>query len=186
MEIHSRYLERIPVITTNTTATNSPEEYSDKMFQMIRGNCVKELLDFFKALPPGHHYSLVNARNVNYDNMLPINYAIKCSVSHLIIIMLLRLGARFDNSTESPIFLAIRAGLMNFVKILMISGADVNALDKDGYSILHWACFKRNILMVRLILKLTDFTFQNHDRNVKRISPLGKLKPENVFESYYF
>ncbi len=30
--------------------------------------------------------------------------------------------------------------------------------------------------MVRLILKLTDFTFQNNDRNTKRISPLGNTR----------
>lgn len=167
MEIHARYYEAA------TVPRNDPVDYSDKMFELIRNNRVKALLNFFKSLPPAQLSTLVNRRNEKYGNALPINFAIKSSANHFIFIMLLRLGARFDDPVESPLVLAVRSGLMNFVKILLISGADVNILDPDGYSILHWACFQRNSLMVRLILKLLDFTFHNNDRNSKRISPLG-------------
>lgn len=151
--------------------------FSDKMFEMIRYNRVKDLLHFFQHLPQEHLQDLVNEPNGKYKDMLPINYVIRCSASHLIYIMLLRLGARFDfpstAAQPSPLFTAVRSGQMNLVKILIVSGADINRVDEKGYSILHWACFKRNTLMIRLILKMTNFTFHNNDRNEKRITPLG-------------
>lgn len=172
MEIHARYYSdsaqetAVPIPETGTTN-------SDKMFAMIKMNRVSDILSLFQATPRGELHRLVDARNPKFSGMLPINYAIMCSASHLILVMLLRLGARYDDSTESPLLVAVRAGLMNLVKILVISGADVNVLDKEGFSVLHWASFRKNILMVRTILKLSDFNFHNHDRNAKRLSPLG-------------
>ena len=179
MEIHERYYSND---AQSTLSSISREENSDKMFALIRLNRISDILLLFQATSHGELYRLVNSRNLHYDGMLPINYAIKCSASHLILVMLLRLGAKFDDSTESPLLVAVRSGLMNLVKVLIISGADVNVLDKEGYSILHWAAFRNNILMVRIILKLTDFTFHNHDRNKRRISPLGIAIDQSNFE----
>ena len=165
MEIHSRYY--------GETASNNSSQ-SDKLFEMIKGDRIKDLLTYFQSLPRDRLSSLVNERNNKFFDMLPLNYAIRCSSNHLILIMLLKLGARFDGSTESPLFMAVRGGLMNLFKVLVAVGANVNALDRDGYSLLHWACYKKNILMARLVLKQPTFIFHNHDRNVKRISPLGK------------
>lgn len=174
MEIHTQLHT---TLNTQVQINTTIKDESDKMFEMISGNRIKDLLEFFQGQPRERLYNLVNEPNENYNKNLPINHAIRCSSSHLIFIMLLRLGARFDfisnPTTPSPLFSAVRSGQMNLVKILMISGVDVNALDEDGYSILHWACFKKNTLMIRLILKLTNFTFHNHDRNKKRITPLG-------------
>lgn len=169
MDIRTLYLSETRVTTSTLHAD------SDIMFELIKNNRVKELLTFFQTTPRGQLINLVNEPNTNYKNMLPINFAIMCSANHLILVILLRLGARYDDSNDSPLIMAVRSGLMNLVKILVVSGADVNALDENGYSILHWACFKRNTLMVRLILKLTDFTFYNHDRNLKRLTPLGMV-----------
>lgn len=162
---------------TETQTNSSLYDESDKMFELIQGNRIKDLLEFFQDMSRNRLYNLVNKTNEKYNKILPINFVIRCSSSHLIFIMLLRLGARFDfvstSATPSPLFTAVRSGQMNLVKILIVSGADINALDEDGFSILHWACLKRNTLMIRLILKLTNFTFHNHDRNTKRITPLG-------------
>lgn len=168
MEIHAHYYS-----ASATGVSLSIYEDSDKMFGLIRENRIKDILTLFQSTPRDRLASLVNERNHKYDKMLPINYCIKCSANHLILIMLLRLGARFDDSTESPLFLAVRSGLMNLVKILLISGVDVNVFDSNGYTILHWACFRKNVLMVRLLLKVTDFNLHNHDRNTNRVVPLG-------------
>lgn len=162
MEIHQRYY------TTDTRNIKS-----DEMFELIRLNKISELLLLFQNTPSRDIYPLINTKNSNYNDMLPVNYTIKCSASHIILIMLLRLGAKYEDSTDSPLLVAVRSGLMNLVKLLIISGADMNVLDKDGYSALHWAAFKNNILMVRLILKVTNFYYHNHDRNRMKISPLG-------------
>lgn len=182
MEIHERYYSNSSQETTPTTSSIPETSNSDKMFALIKMNRVTDILPLFQATPRGELYRLVNTRNPKFSDMLPINYAIMCSASHLILVMLLRLGARYDDSTESPLLVAVRAGLMNLVKILVISGADVNVLDKDGFSVLHWASFRRNILMARTILKLSDFHFHNHDRNTKRISPLGVAVEQNNYE----
>lgn len=178
MEIHTRYYSAD--VTSSTTSNGND---SDEMFRLIRENRIKDVLTLFQSRPRERLYTLVNGRNPKYNDMLPINYAIRCSSNHLVLIMLLRLGARFDDSIESPLFLAVRSGLMNLVKILVISGVDINGLDAEGYSALHWACFKKNILMVRLLLKVADFTFHNHDRNTKRITPLGT---QNMLSIYNF
>ena len=183
MEFHTQYHT---AQTAETQLNTSIFDESDKMFKLIHGNRTKDLLEFFQSLPRDRLYNLVNNPNEKYNKTLPINFAIRCSSSHLIFIMLLRLGARFDfvstSTTPLPLFTAVRSGQMNLVKILIVSGADINALDEEGFSILHWACFKKNTLMIRLILKLTDFTFHNHDRNTKRITPLGiSIKKKYVF-----
>ena len=65
--------------------------------------------------------------------------------------------------------MAIRSGLMNSVKILIISGPmSTSSIKKVLVSSIGQ--HSENILMVRLILK-TDFTFHNHDRNTQRITP---------------
>lgn len=172
MEIHERYYSRDPNIAQDLLESEI-SVLSDKLFGLIKFNRVGDILTLFQTTSRSELYILVNTRNSGFQNMLPVNYSIKCSASHLVLAILLRLGAKYDDSTESPLLVAIRSGLMNSVKILIISGADVNILDKEGFSILHWAAFRKNILMVRLILKLTDFTFHNHDRNTQRITPLG-------------
>lgn len=173
MEIHTRYYS-----AQNTVQVRTFSDRSDKMFELIRGNRMRDLLELFQGTPLDQLHKLVNEPNSKYNDILPINFAIRCSASHLISIMLLRLGARFDfastASTPSPLCSAVRSGQMNLVKILILSGADINDLDEEGYSVLHWACFRNNTLMVRLILKMTNFSFHNHDRNTKRITPLGK------------
>lgn len=176
-ERHYNYESTSTMSSSLITETNS-----DKMFSLIRMNRVADILSLFQVSPRDDLYHLVNARNPNFSNMLPINYVIMCSANHLILVMLLRLGARYDDSTEAPLLVAVRAGLMNLVKILLISGADVNVLDKKGFSVLHWAAFRNNILMVRTILKLSDFHFHNHDRNAKRVSPLGIAVEKKNFE----
>ena len=188
MEIHARYYEQNIYIpsTPQQSTEDASNLISEKMFQLIKDNRVKALLELFKAIEPAQLYPLVNRKNKNFENMLPINFAIKCSANHLIFVMLLRLGARVDHSSDPPLIHAVRSGQMNLVKILMISGADVNVLDIEGYSILHWACFKRNSLMVRLILKLPDFTFHNHDRNSKRTSPLGNVNNVSIICFAFF
>lgn len=174
MEIHARYYS-----AQSIQLRSDLNDLSDKMFELIKGNKTKDLLELFQTAPRDQLYNLVNDTNEKYDGILPINYAIRCSSSHLIFIMLLRLGARFDliptATTPSPLFSAVRSGQMNLVKLLIISGADINVLDEEGYSILHWACIKNNTLMIRLILKMQEFIFHNHDRNTKRITPLGKI-----------
>lgn len=148
---------------------------SDQIFSCIQMNRAKDLLELLKSVPTGQLYNLVNMRHLKYENMLPLNYAIRCSANYVIIIMLLRVGARCTNNHESSLMMAVRSGQYNLVKLFILSGLDVNALDRDGYSILHWACFKKNPLLVRLIVNLKNFTFHNHDRNKKRISPLGNI-----------
>lgn len=179
MDIHIQNRE------TETQNTTNFDDDSNKMFKLIKWNRAKDLLELFQGMQRDQLYNLVNKPNKKYNNALPINHAICCSSSHLIFIMLLRLGARFDFVTDhpspSPLFMAVRSGQMNLVKILLLSGADVNALDEEGYSILHWACFSKNTLMIRLILKLTNFTFHNHDRNTKRITPLSKRSKAKIF-----
>jgi len=169
MEIHSRYYSE----ENQQAARDTQIQESDRMFELIQGNRVKDLLSFFQETPHGRLYTLVNERNERFNKDLPINFAIKSSANHLVLIMLLRLGARIEDSSESPLLVAARAGLLNLIKILLISGADVNCLDSDGYSVLHWACFRRNTLLARLILQAGNFALHNNDRNKKRISPLG-------------
>jgi ankyrin repeat protein len=169
MEIHSRYYSA----TENQSTTSDFDELSNRLFRLMKENRIKDVLSLFQSVPSDLLYRLVNEQNSQYDNDGPLNFAIKNSANHLVVIMLLRLGARISENGDSALFTAVRAGLLNLVKILLISGANVNVLDPEGYSILHWACFRMNTLMVRLILQVGNFALHNNDRNKKRISPLG-------------
>lgn len=51
-----------------------------------------------------------------------------------------------DEDGFTPLHLAVIQGNMALVNLLLANKADVNALDNEGHSVVHWATGK-NILM---------------------------------------
>jgi hypothetical protein len=172
MDIHQRYL-------AEAAERHCPDRLSDELFRLIGANKPEALLEFLIAIPLHGRYTLLNRTNARYRGQLPINHAITQGAAFWIIGLLVRAGAQPDWSprlrlaAEQPLLVAVRAGSMNNVKILLASGADVNVLDGNGYTALHWACFCDNPLMVRLLLNAPSLSYHNLDRNPKRLSPLG-------------
>ncbi len=171
-EIHSRYLNAEQTLQNTTN-------HAQSLIQLIRSNDPIRVFEFLALIPRSQLLRLMNS-TLGGVGMTPINYTIKCSASHLILMMLLRSGAVFPNGLLSangdhPLLMAVRTGNVTFVKILLAVNGNVNVLDGDGYSLLHWACFKGNVLMARILLNNADFSYHNHDRNVRKITPLGKL-----------
>lgn len=182
-QIHSRYLAA-------EETNNSLEARSERLLRLISSNNTVGLLDFLQSIPYAQRVPLLNRKMGKLD-MTPVNFAIRCSAHHLILIGLLRSGAVFANGLVSPqgdhpLLQAVRSGNVNYVKILLAVNGNVNVLDGDGYSLLHWACFRGNALLVRIILQAEEFCYHNHDRNRRKISPLGIAidsgKPELVRE----
>lgn len=169
-DIHERYL-------VHGAHGVSREGRADTLAQLIRANEPMALLEFLQSVPFYERISLLNAPSHHCDGMLPINFALSRSAHHLVLMVLLRGGASSDRprhlSLEAPLLVAVRAGLVNASKVLLAAHANVNVLDDEGYSVLHWACRRKNPLMARLILRSSSFSYHNHDRNSKRISPLG-------------
>lgn len=182
-QIHSRYL-------TAEVDLNSFEARSGRLLELISANSTVGLLDFLQSIPYAQRVPLLNKKMGKLD-LTPVNFAIRCSAHHLILIALLRNGAVFANGLLSPqgdhpLLLAVRSGNVNYVKILLAVNGNANVLDGDGYSLLHWACFRGNTLLVRIILRAEEFCYHNHDRNKRKLSPLGIAielgKPELVRE----
>lgn len=170
-EIRSRYLNAERDLQRIDT-------HSSTLQKLIRSNDPIGMYEFLASIPRNQLIPLLNSKLEDVD-LTPISYAIRCSASHLILVMLLRSGAVFENGLISsqgdhPLLQAIRAGNVTFVKILLAVNANVNVLDGEGFSILHWACRRGNVLLARLIVNNPDFSFHNHDRNASKISPLGK------------
>lgn len=173
LEIHQRYLSAEQRLQSTNT-------HPQRLAELIRLNEPIRLFEFLASIPRNQVIRLLNSK-LEMEQLTPINFAIRCSSNHLILVMLLRSGAVFENGLVSargdhPLLLAVRAGNVSFVNILLAVNGNVNVLDGDGYSLLHWACFKGNVLMARILLKNADFSYHNHDRNVRKITPLGKFK----------
>lgn len=51
-------------------------------------------------------------------------------------------GAQVDSKTQNvitPLFVAVEKNELDFVHFLLNSGADINAVDEDGKSVMHVA-----------------------------------------------
>ena len=171
VEIHRRYLNAEQTL-------QSAHTHALKLTALIRSNDPIRLFEFLASIQRNQLIRLLNSR-IEGVGLTPINYAIKCSASHLVLVMLLRSGAVFENGVVSargdhPLLMTVRAGNVTFVRILLAVNGNVNVLDGEGYSLLHWACFKGNALLARILLGNVDFSYHNHDRNVRKITPLGK------------
>ena len=54
---------------------------------------------------------------------------------------------RKDNESRTPLYWATRNGHINMMRLLLEKGANVNALDKDGRTHLHWAVDDKHDVM---------------------------------------
>ncbi|XP_055350468.1 uncharacterized protein LOC129597048 isoform X2 [Paramacrobiotus metropolitanus] len=59
---------------------------------------------------------------------------------------------RKDASGETPLMLAVKTGAVTCVYALLIVGADVNTVDKDLYTPLHWAAIKKSYALMSFFL----------------------------------
>lgn len=57
-----------------------------------------------------------------------------------------------DLAGESPLMVAAREGMLQFLSRLLEAGADANALDHRGYSALHWAVWRNDTKLIDLLV----------------------------------
>jgi ankyrin repeat protein len=55
----------------------------------------------------------------------------------------------------TPLHLAVIQGNLSVVNLLLANNADVNALDNEGHSVVHWATGKF-LITYNLLITLTD------------------------------
>ena len=81
-----------------------------------------------------------------------------------------------DDGKQSPLIIACRYGFSNIARLLVVSGADTNAVDSDRWTPLMNACRNGNVAIAELLVKhkaqvhnLIDKTFiQNLNKIYKR------------------
>lgn len=167
MEIHQRYLVQAPPRTSTSNTL-------DALYAAIAENNAEGILEILTAVTTPERLQLLNSRNPRCRDLAPLPFALTKSCACAVVGLLLRAGAHPDRpATEPPLITAVRAGLVNCVKILLAFGANVNCLDRHGYTALHWACFRNNPLLARVILRAPLLSYHNLDRNPQRVSPLG-------------
>lgn len=58
-----------------------------------------------------------------------------------------------DEDGFTPLHLAVIAGNVQLVQFLIASGADVNALDSERHSVVHWATGELQLTYVRILVE---------------------------------
>ena len=89
--------------------------------------------------------------------------------------MLIRFGADVNYSYQdgvTPLIAAARNGLTKSMKLLLISGADVNSKDKENNQALHFACQLTHYESVKSIEILLEAGTDVNSRNMKGKTPL--------------
>lgn len=89
-----------------------------------------------------------------------------------------------DPIARSPLIYACELGNLRWVHDLLDKGADIRAVDADGWNILHCAAYRGNLELLNLLLPLTskagiDVNALTIDgRSVLDLAKDGRLKPD--------
>jgi ankyrin repeat protein len=111
-------------------------------------------LEFFQSEP---HWRSANQETIapfevgsgipSVDNNTRLHYAAFLD-AHLLFEDLMNLDPTCLNrkglAGESPLMVAARDGMLQFLRRLLEAGAEVNVLDNQGYSALHWAVWQND------------------------------------------
>lgn len=60
-----------------------------------------------------------------------------------------------DEDGLTPLHLAVIQGNASLVNLLLANKANVNAIDNEGHSVVHWAAGKCNVLFVLFVCSVT-------------------------------
>ena len=68
------------------------------------------------------------------------------------------------NSGETPLSIAVKAGLLDIAKLLVKNGAEVNQANNDNETLLHWAAIRGHSKVVELLLQQEDIKVNATDK----------------------